>query len=96
MIDSPAARLVALAIAIAAAALLGWIHRDDLFPGAADKAVSGEEASFIACVAERRSEIEGMHREGLIDEGRAALFLTRAEAMCRDLAGGNNQSPPPR
>ena len=31
-LDSPAARLVAVAIALAGMAFLGWIHRNDLFP----------------------------------------------------------------
>jgi hypothetical protein len=84
-LDRPAARVVALAVFAAMAALLAFIHRDDL-AGAPGEAPSPAAAAYRACLAERHAAIDGMVAEGVVDEARAALFKTRAAALCRDLA----------
>jgi hypothetical protein len=85
-LDRPVARLLALAVVLLCVALLGWLHRADLFPTAF--APETADDPFARCFAERAAEIDGMVDEGLIDQERAALFKTRAEAMCRAETGG--------
>lgn len=76
-LDRPVARLLALLCFVLCLALLGYIHRDDLF--ADDPAAR--------CFAERADDIDRMRAEGVIDDARAALFRSRAEAYCRAQAG---------
>jgi hypothetical protein len=85
-LDRPAARLLALGVALLCVAILAWLHRADLFPAwfAAERA----DDPFARCFAERAAEIDGMVDEGVIDQDRAELFKGRAEAMCRAEAGG--------
>ncbi len=92
-LDRPAARWIAVAVALAAAAALAAIHRDDLFPP--DRAEAPAAADpFQSCLAGRRADIDKMRADGVIDESQAKLFLGRAEALCRDQAGGNAPPPP--
>lgn len=80
-LDRPAARLVALGVALLCVAVLAWLHRADLFP--ARFAPEAADDPFAQCFAERAAEIDGMLAEGLIDQPRVDLFKARAEAMCR-------------
>jgi hypothetical protein len=80
-LDRPVARLVALAVLLACVAALAWLHRADLFP--ARFAQQAADDPFALCFAGRAAEIDRMVSEGLIDQARATLFKTRAEAMCR-------------
>jgi hypothetical protein len=79
-LDRPVARLVALGVALLCIAILVWLHRADLFPRFAREAADDR---FARCFAERAAEIDGMLDEGVIDQARAELFKSRAEAMCR-------------
>jgi hypothetical protein len=79
-LDRPVARLVALGVALLCIAILAWLHRADLFPRFAPEAA---DDPFARCFAERAAEIDGMLDEGVIDQARAELFKSRAEAMCR-------------
>jgi hypothetical protein len=79
-LDRTAARLLALAVFLGCVAALAWLHRADLLPGFAPEAA---DDPFARCFAERSAEVDGMVSEGLIDQERAALFKSRAEAMCR-------------
>jgi len=86
-LDSPAARLVAVAIALAGMAFLGWIHRADLFPpepgtASADPA----RAAFQTCFAPQAARIAKDMESGQITEAQATLFRNRAEAFCADRA----------
>ena len=92
-LDRPAARWIAVAVALAGAAALGTIHRDDLFPSE-EAAAPAADDPFQACLAQRRADIEQMQADGVIDENQARLFLGRAEALCQDQAGGNAPPPP--
>jgi hypothetical protein len=80
-LDRPVARLLALVVLLACVAGLAWLHRADLF--SARFAPAAADDPFALCFAGRAAEIDGMVREGLIDQERAVLFKTRAEAMCR-------------
>ncbi len=93
-LDRPGARIAAVGIAAMAALALGYIHRDDLFPGEAGSAGATTDPVML-CVAERSADIDGMVAEGIIDEARAALFKSRAEALCQSTVGGGNNAPPP-
>ena len=93
-------RGLALAIAVATAALLVWIHRHDLFPREKPaEAASAEPDAYKGCVAQRGGDIERMLAEKTIDQERAALFRSRMEAMCRaeaqKAAGGAPGAPGP-
>ena len=85
-LDRPAARVAALGVFAAMAALLAFIHRDDLAGAPATPEDSPADSAYRACLAERHAAIDGMVAEGVVGEDRAALFKTRAEALCRDLA----------
>jgi hypothetical protein len=80
-LDRPVARLVALAVALLCIAVLAWLHRADLFPVMFAREAADDP--FARCFAERAAEIDGMLDEGLVDQARAELFKSRAEAMCR-------------
>lgn len=85
VLDGPAARLVAVGVALACVAVLGYIHRDDLFPP--EPALTAKtDDPFQRCFAKRAADIGRMAAEGLIKVAQAALFRARAEAMCRDRA----------
>ncbi len=83
-LDGPAARVAALGVFLLAAGVLGWFHRDDIFPPAA---VADSPAEL--CIAERWAGIDAMAAEGTIDGARAKLFKARAEALCWSQAGKN-------
>lgn len=93
-LDRPAARLAALLVAVLALALLGWIHRDDLFPPPPGVA-SPADAAFLACFEPRAAQIAGSLADGDLSGDQARQFTARAEAFCRDTAGGGNAIPPP-
>ena len=80
-LDRPAARLLALGVALLCVAILAWLHRSDLFP--VRFAPEAADDPFARCFAERAAEIDGMLDENVIDQARAELFKSRAEAMCR-------------
>ncbi len=87
-LDRPFARLGALGVFFAVAALLGYIHRDDLFPPPVPAVDPNDPVAL--CLAERAPGIAAMRADGTITEGRAELFLTRAEALCQAQAGQAN------
>jgi len=83
LLDRPIARIAAGLILVAALAVIGWHHRDDLFPPEG-QAASGGNPAFERCVTRRFADIDKMVSEGLVDQGQAGLFKQRAEGMCRD------------
>lgn len=91
-LDRPAARVLALLVVVACAGALAYIHRDDLLPS--DARVAAGDDPFARCFAERRGDIDTMLAEGVIDQQRAELFLSRAEAMCRAETGEGGGPPP--
>ena len=91
-LDRPAARIVALGIAALCALALVYIHRDDLFPPDAVDSASADPVAL--CFAERSAEIDRMATDGTVDNARAALFKSRAEALCQSTMDGGNSGPP--
>ena len=96
-LDGLAARLVAVMIALAGMAFLGWIHRNDLFPPEAGaNPANPAEAAFQACFAPQAMRIATDMESGQITEAQATLFRSRAEAYCADRAakGGGRSGLP--
>ena len=87
-LDRPLARLGALGVFVIVAGLLGYIHRDNLFPPPAPVVDANDPVAL--CLAERAPGIEAMRAEGTIDDSQAELFLARAEALCQAQAGQTN------
>ena len=92
-LDRPAARLLAVLCAAAALGVLGYLHRDDLFPPE-DLGLAADPA-FAECYGPRAADADKMLREGVIDEAQAALFKSRAEAFCIAQTQGDASGPPP-
>ncbi len=93
-LDRPAARLLALGVVDLVVVALGYIHREDIFPGEAGEAAADDPAA--PCIAQRTADIEVMREEGTINAQQADLFKSRAEAMCRAQAGQAGAPQPPR
>ncbi len=85
-LDTIAARIVALAVAATMAGLLAIIHWDRLFPPPLPAGIAAGDPA-AACIAQRHAEIDTRLREGVFQPAQAALFKTRAEAMCRAETG---------
>ena len=88
-LDGLAARLVAVMIALAGMAFLGWLHRNDLFPPEPGTAAASDDprlAAFTACFAPQAERIERDTASGQINAEQARLFKSRAEAFCADQA----------
>jgi hypothetical protein len=79
-LDRPVARLAALGVVLLCLAILAWLHRADLYPAAFAPEAAADP--FAQCFAARAAEIDGMVSEGVIDQARAELFKSRADAMC--------------
>jgi hypothetical protein len=99
-LDGIAARLAAILLAAAVAAVLVWINRDRLFPSEIPEETAGAPPSdpFEACMGGRTAEIERMVAEKTIDAERGELFRARNEAICRaeaDRAAGRTPGLPP-
>lgn len=93
-LDRPPARIAALAVFLCVAFILAWIHREDLFPPAPMASPAADDP-VLACFAARRADIDQMLADAVIDEGRASLFKSRAEALCQ-AQFGQGSGPPPR
>ena len=97
-LDRPAARLIAGLVIILCVALLAYIHRDDWRASDTSIDVGGAEAPpddpAKPCIQQRFAEIDAMIDDGVVDDGQAALFRERAEAMCRATMGDGEQIPP--
>lgn|GEM_PF-390620 len=91
-LDRPVARVVAFAVFLGVAALLAWIHRDDLVPPEPVAAAAGDPVAL--CFAERAADIDRMQTEGTIGAAQARLFKSRAQALCQDQFGRGSGPPP--
>lgn len=92
-LDRPAARLCAVGVAVLMAAALAFMHRDDLFPP--EQAAVDANDPVALCLTERAADIDRMLAEGTITAEQAALFKSRAEALCQAQLGGGSGPPPP-
>jgi len=91
-LDRPAARAVAFLVFLGVAGLLGWIHRDDLFPP--ELAAVAADDPVAVCFAARAADIDRMQTEGTIGAEQAKLFKARAEALCQGQFGRGSGPPP--
>jgi hypothetical protein len=97
-LDGWMARVAALLLAVAVAALAVWVHRNELFPKPKTEPEQTAADPFRGCLAARGGDIDRMLAEKTIDSARAELFRARAEAMCRaeaDKAAGKTPGLPP-
>jgi hypothetical protein len=92
-LDRPAARLLAVGVALLMMAALAYMHRDDIFPP--EEAAADPNDPVALCFAERAKDIDNLLAEGTINAQQAELFKTRAEALCQAQVGGGNNLPPP-
>ena len=75
------ARAAALAAIVVGIAVLGYYHRNDIFPP--PKPVeAGLNPEFVKCRDERTAQVEKMRSDGLIDDGKLATFIERAVGFC--------------
>jgi hypothetical protein len=92
-LDRPAARVIALACFGLCVAALVYIHRADIWPYPAPEVVANPDDPFVRCFAERAAQVDDMVAEGVIGADQAALFKSRAEALCRAQEGGGAGPP---
>lgn len=83
LLDGRGARLVALVVLLASAALIAYHHRADLLP-AAPVAEAGLNPEFVACRDERVGQVEKMRSDGIIGDAQFETFRDRALAFCTD------------
>lgn len=83
-LDGPAARLAAVAVALAAGGALLAIHWHDLTAGPA--AVPDDPVA--RCIAERSAVIDRGVADGAFTHDQAALFKERAAGQCRTAPQG--------
>lgn len=86
---------MALIVFLLCAGSLAYLHRDDLWPRPEKTAAIADGDPAAPCIEERFAGIDTMVEEGTIETEQAELFKQRAEAMCRDMAGGNAPSASP-
>ena len=75
------ARLAALVVILAAAAVLGFYHRNDIFPPS-KPVETGLNPEFVKCRDERTAQVAKMRSDGLIDDSKVATFTERAVSYC--------------
>lgn len=92
-LDRPLARFCAVGVALLMAAVLAFMHRDDLFPP--ERAAMSPDDPVARCLAERAEDIDRMAAEGTVTAQQAELFKSRAEALCQAQLGGGSGPPPP-
>ncbi|MGI9414693.1 MAG: hypothetical protein ACR2PM_13550 [Hyphomicrobiales bacterium] len=82
-LDTRAARLVALGVFALCVLVLGYIHRQDLFPpeAAVETALNPE---FVKCRDERAATVDKMLADKVIDERQHEQFRERAVSVCAD------------
>jgi len=91
VLDGAPARVAAVLIALAAAAALAYLHRDDIRGAAgvaAGQAPAKADDPFAKCMAEHAARVEQMVKDGLVQPAMAETFKTRAEGLCRAQATG--------
>ena len=88
-LDRPPARAAAFGVFLLAVGALAWMHRDDIFPP--EKTAADDPVAL--CIAERWAGIDEMVADGTVDPARAALFKSRAEALCQAQAGQGSGPP---
>lgn len=93
-LDRPIARLCAVAVFLLSAAMLAYIHRNDLRPGAAPGTAAADDP-VAACMRDRLAEIDGELRDGVLKPEQARLFRARVDALCQAQNRRNADGLPP-
>lgn len=91
-LDSPYARIAALACFAFSVAVLFYVHRDDLFPAPPEPIAAADDA-FGRCFRDGTAAIDKMLAEKTIGPEQAKLFRMRAEARCRAQTGSSGGPP---
>lgn len=91
-LDTPYARIAALACFVLSATVLVYVHRDDLFPAPPPPVAQSDDA-FGRCFRDGTAAIEKMLAEKTIGPDQAKLFRMRAEARCRAQTGSTGGPP---
>ncbi|MSP87523.1 MAG: hypothetical protein EXQ92_01735 [Alphaproteobacteria bacterium] len=86
ILDGLGARLVAALVFLSALSGLAYIHRDDLIPGSKVEAAAADPVQ--QCMVKRAADIDGMAKEGTINQSQAELFKSRALALCQAQSQG--------
>jgi hypothetical protein len=81
-LDSAAARVLALVVAMAAAAVIAFYHRADFLPKPVPAGDSGLNPQFVACRDERVGQVDRMRSDGVIGDAQVEIFKERAVAFC--------------
>ena len=82
-LEGGAARIVALGVFALCVAILGYMHRGDIFPPeAAREAALNPE--FIECRDKRVATVDKMLADGVIAEAQHTQFAERAVSICAD------------
>jgi hypothetical protein len=89
-LDRPVARVLAALVFVGCLAALLYLERGRLWH-AADQTAADDP--FARCFAERAAQIDRMQDQGVIEAPQAALFKSRAEAMCRAETEGQGGAP---
>ncbi|MFN0262999.1 hypothetical protein ACKTEK_03880 [Tepidamorphus sp. 3E244] len=79
--DSVWAKVIALVLILACAAIIAWQHREAFLPSAQDAASANPQLD--ACIAERTGQVDKMRADGVIDDRQADSFRTRAIQFCQ-------------
>lgn len=87
-LDTPAARALALLVALLAAAVLGWLNREAIMGSTPVPVAALANPQLAACLKERVGAVDKMRDESIINERQYSEFRTRAEDYC------NAQFPP--
>ncbi len=96
IVDTRAARIVALVLAIALAAVFYAVWKEEvstLFgdltaPEAEGLAVTHEDPAVAACLETRIADVDRMREDGLIDDAQHEVFAERAASLCVAQAAG--------
>jgi hypothetical protein len=91
-LDTPYARIAALACFALSVAVLVYVHRDDLFP-APPPPIARTDDAFGRCFRDGTAAIDKMLAEKTISPEQAKLFRMRAESRCRAQTGSSGGPP---
>lgn len=80
--ETGAARGIAVVVFLGCAGVLGYLHRDDLFPPEVQEDTAGANPEFIKCRDERAGQVDKMLEQGIIDEAKHGQFRKRAIDFC--------------
>lgn len=87
VLDGVGARIAVALVGLLALGGLGYIHRDDLMPARKVEAAA-ETDPVQQCMSKRSADIDGMTKDGTINQSQAEMFKSRALALCQAQSQG--------